>query len=159
MSLPRVTLDRDVEFALRQYTEMLARHFMADEKIKELCMKIYQHHKQAIDLIIAGPELAAFFDELGTNHTSRSPRKPSLQRFLATDASSSQWSPPSYLKLRTAWSGRPNAMLLPRQADPFDEVDHDLNFCALRALTGGVNNLVPRKPDSPQFGLVCPPGV
>lgn len=25
---------------------------MADENIKELCMKIYQHHKQAIDLII-----------------------------------------------------------------------------------------------------------
>src|SRR5579871_45763 len=52
MSLPRVSLDRDVGLALRQYTEMLGRHFMADENIKELCMKIYQHHKQAIDLII-----------------------------------------------------------------------------------------------------------
>jgi len=52
MALPRVTLDSDVEMALRQYTEMLGRHFMADENIKELCMKIYQHHKQAIDLII-----------------------------------------------------------------------------------------------------------
>jgi hypothetical protein len=52
MSLPRVILGRDVEHALRQYTEMLGRHFMADENIKELCMKIYLHHKQAIDLII-----------------------------------------------------------------------------------------------------------
>jgi hypothetical protein len=52
MSLPRVTLDRDVKVILSQYTEMLGRHFMADENIKELCMKIYQHHKQAIDLII-----------------------------------------------------------------------------------------------------------
>lgn len=52
MSLPRVTLDRNVELALKQYTEMLRRHFMADESIKELCMKIYQHHTQAIDLIM-----------------------------------------------------------------------------------------------------------
>lgn len=52
MSLPRVALDRNVELALKQYIEMLRRHFMADENIKELCMRIYQHHKQAIDLII-----------------------------------------------------------------------------------------------------------
>jgi hypothetical protein len=52
MSLPRVSLDANVRFALKQYTEMLGRHFMADEGIKELCTKIYQHHKQAVDLII-----------------------------------------------------------------------------------------------------------
>ena len=52
MSMPRVNISNDVELALRQYTEMLGRHFMADENIKELCMRIYQHHKQAIDLII-----------------------------------------------------------------------------------------------------------
>jgi hypothetical protein len=45
-------LEPDVKFALTQYAEVLGRHFMADEKVKSLCAKIYKQHKQAIDLII-----------------------------------------------------------------------------------------------------------
>jgi PD-(D/E)XK nuclease superfamily len=52
MSLPRIMLDPGVNVALSQYTDMLGRHFMEDEKIANLCTKIYQHHKQAIDLIM-----------------------------------------------------------------------------------------------------------
>ncbi len=46
-------LSSEVQFALKQYAEVLGRHFMADEQIRTLCEKLYRQHKQAIDLIVA----------------------------------------------------------------------------------------------------------
>jgi hypothetical protein len=42
-----------VKFALKQYVDVLGRHFMADAEIKGLCERIYKQHKEAIDLIFA----------------------------------------------------------------------------------------------------------
>jgi hypothetical protein len=50
---PGLHIDPEVQFALRQYTDVLGRHFMADQKIKTLCEKLYKQHKQAIDLIVS----------------------------------------------------------------------------------------------------------
>lgn len=50
---PDLRIEQEVQFALRQYTDVLGRHFMADEQIKTLCEKLYRQHKQAIDLIIS----------------------------------------------------------------------------------------------------------
>lgn len=51
-AIPNLHFEQEVRFAIRQYSDVLGRHFMADEKITELCRKIYRQHKQAIDLII-----------------------------------------------------------------------------------------------------------
>jgi hypothetical protein len=50
---PGIHIDPEVQFAIRQYTDVLGRHFMADEQIKTLCEKLYRQHKQAIDLIVS----------------------------------------------------------------------------------------------------------
>jgi len=50
---PGLHIEREVQFALGQYLDMLGRHFMADEQIKRLCERIYKEHKQAIDLILS----------------------------------------------------------------------------------------------------------
>jgi hypothetical protein len=50
---PDLRIEKEVRFAIDQYREVLGRHFMADEQIKELCEKIYKQHKKAIDLIIS----------------------------------------------------------------------------------------------------------
>jgi hypothetical protein len=50
---PGLHIEPGVQFAIKQYTEVLERHFMADEQIKKLCEKIYKEHKQAIDLLIS----------------------------------------------------------------------------------------------------------
>jgi hypothetical protein len=52
LAIPALHIEQEVQFAIRQYVEVLGRHFMADEQITELCQKIYRQHKQAIDLII-----------------------------------------------------------------------------------------------------------
>ncbi|HTW49622.1 MAG TPA: PD-(D/E)XK nuclease family protein [Acidobacteriaceae bacterium] len=49
---PNLHVEPDVRFAISQYTEVLGRHFMGDERITALCQRIYRQHKQAIDLII-----------------------------------------------------------------------------------------------------------
>lgn len=49
---PGLYIDPDVKFALKQYAEVLGRHFMADEQIKMLCERLYRQHRQAIDLIV-----------------------------------------------------------------------------------------------------------
>src|ERR1035441_9812360 len=43
----------EVQFALKQYMELLGRKFMPDKPVNELCEKIYRDHKKAIDLIVA----------------------------------------------------------------------------------------------------------
>lgn len=48
---PDIRIESDVRFAIDQYREVLGRHFMADQEIKQLCERIYRKHKQAIDLI------------------------------------------------------------------------------------------------------------
>jgi len=50
---PGLHIDSEVEFAVKQYTDVLGRHFMADQQIKTLCEKLYKQHKQAIDLIVS----------------------------------------------------------------------------------------------------------
>jgi hypothetical protein len=50
---PGLHIDPEVQFALRQYSEALGRHFMADAEIKKLCEKLYRQHKKAIDLIVS----------------------------------------------------------------------------------------------------------
>lgn len=45
------TLGADVVTLIRHYTMMLRRHILNDSEIAELCRKIYQRHKQALDLI------------------------------------------------------------------------------------------------------------
>ncbi len=50
---PDLHFDPEVQFALKQYSEVLGRHFMADEQIRSLCEKLYRQHKQAIDLIVS----------------------------------------------------------------------------------------------------------
>jgi len=50
--IPGLHIEQQVDFALKQYSDVLGRHFMADETIKTLCEKIYKQHKQAIDLIV-----------------------------------------------------------------------------------------------------------
>ena len=49
---PDLRIEPEVQFALKQYMEVLGRHFMADEQIKSLCEKLYRQHKLAIDLIV-----------------------------------------------------------------------------------------------------------
>src|SRR6516165_7102393 len=44
--------------------------------------------------------------------------------------------------------------LLPGNADALNKVDHNFHLFAFRALTRRVSDLVPRGPDSLQFGLV-----
>jgi hypothetical protein len=46
-------IDPGVQFALRQYADLIGRHFMPDEDVNELCEKLYEDHRQAIDLIMA----------------------------------------------------------------------------------------------------------
>ena len=45
------TLGADVRTLLEHYTTMLRRHIVTDSEIAELCRKLYQEHKQALDLI------------------------------------------------------------------------------------------------------------
>ncbi len=60
----RLRIESDVRFALKQYTEVLGRHFMADEAIEKLCKNIYKQHKQALDLIFANlPNLRGVLNE------------------------------------------------------------------------------------------------
>jgi PD-(D/E)XK nuclease superfamily len=49
---PDLHLSEQIKFALAQYTDVLGRHFMADEQLRALCASIYKQHKAAIDLII-----------------------------------------------------------------------------------------------------------
>lgn len=51
LSKDGLLFDPTVRSAIEQYGDLLGRHFMADEKLQELCVKIYKRHKQAIDLI------------------------------------------------------------------------------------------------------------
>jgi hypothetical protein len=51
--IPGLHIDKEVQFALKQYSDVLGRHFMADEQIKTLCERIYKQHKQAIDLVVS----------------------------------------------------------------------------------------------------------
>jgi len=41
----------DVLILLKHYNEMVNRHIMSDNQISDLCKKIYQNHRQALDLI------------------------------------------------------------------------------------------------------------
>lgn len=45
------TLGADVTTLMKHYTTMLRRHIVSDSEVPELCRKIYQRHKQALDLI------------------------------------------------------------------------------------------------------------
>ena len=49
---PGLHIDPEVQFAIRQYTDVLGRHFMADQQIKTLCERLYRQHRRAIDLIV-----------------------------------------------------------------------------------------------------------
>lgn len=44
-------LQSDVRVVITHYTQMLRRHIMSESEMKELCQRIYQKHKRAIDLI------------------------------------------------------------------------------------------------------------
>ncbi|GIU70428.1 MAG: hypothetical protein KatS3mg002_1664 [Candidatus Woesearchaeota archaeon] len=46
------TLGSDIYTLIKHYTAMLERHIISDSQIAELCRKIYNTHKKAIDLII-----------------------------------------------------------------------------------------------------------
>jgi hypothetical protein len=46
------TIGREVHALLKHYVVMLRRHHLADTELDELCARIYQRHKRAIDLII-----------------------------------------------------------------------------------------------------------
>jgi hypothetical protein len=43
----------EVEIALRHYLEMLRRHVVQDERLKEVALKIYERHKEALDFIFS----------------------------------------------------------------------------------------------------------
>jgi hypothetical protein len=45
-------IDPEVQSALRQYADLIGRHFMPDEELEKLCERIYKEHKQAIDLLV-----------------------------------------------------------------------------------------------------------
>ena len=49
----RGRLDPSVRVAIEHYLRLLRRHVVDDSQIAELCRRIYQRHKQAIDLIVA----------------------------------------------------------------------------------------------------------
>jgi len=44
-------LDNGVRAVMEHYAEMLRRHFVSESEISELCHRIYNKHKQALDLI------------------------------------------------------------------------------------------------------------
>jgi hypothetical protein len=45
------TISAEVQTALRHYAQMLRRHIMPDSDIAQLCQRIYQKHRRALDLI------------------------------------------------------------------------------------------------------------
>ncbi len=45
------TLGTDVLTAIKHYTQMLRRHIVENTEIDELCLRIYQKHRRALDLI------------------------------------------------------------------------------------------------------------
>ncbi len=46
------SISADVKTLMQHYQKMIERHFMPDNKIAELCRKVYSEHRRAIDLII-----------------------------------------------------------------------------------------------------------
>jgi len=51
LTIQSKSLGTDIVFALEQYNELIARYFMDENDIVNLCQKIYQKHKIALDLI------------------------------------------------------------------------------------------------------------
>ncbi|MCC7362075.1 MAG: PD-(D/E)XK nuclease family protein [Anaerolineales bacterium] len=47
----RATLGPDVSILLAHYAQMLRRHIVSESEISELCRRIYQKHRRALDLI------------------------------------------------------------------------------------------------------------
>ncbi len=45
-------LDKDVQIFITHYAENLRRNIMGDKKLQDLCLEIYDKHKEAFDLII-----------------------------------------------------------------------------------------------------------
>ena len=51
VDLYRSTLNPDVRVVIDHYVEMLRRHLVSESEISQLCRKIYEKHKEALDLI------------------------------------------------------------------------------------------------------------
>jgi hypothetical protein len=51
VALRRNAIDADVRVMVEHYAEMLRRHILSESEISGLCRKIYDKHKQALDLI------------------------------------------------------------------------------------------------------------
>ena len=47
----RSSISEEVRTAIRHYDQLLQRHVVSDSEIAELCRRIYQRHKRALDLI------------------------------------------------------------------------------------------------------------
>ncbi|MBZ0303513.1 MAG: PD-(D/E)XK nuclease family protein, partial [Anaerolineae bacterium] len=51
LAIQESLIGEDVASLIRHYTMMLRRHIVSDSEIAELCRKIYQRHRKALDLI------------------------------------------------------------------------------------------------------------
>jgi hypothetical protein len=51
LAAPSVSIAADVRMMLAHYRQLLRRHIVSDAQIAELCQRIYQEHRKALDLI------------------------------------------------------------------------------------------------------------